>query len=712
MQQPPKEAKVGSNAVRFSLVAFSLVALVLFVVFLFFSEPGAARLGASERLNPAPQIAFLSFSSHGAASVKAAPGPIAPTKREPAAMGPKEEFLARCHVIERLDYPATDGRWQRELLVRDPWDGQFFRVEESWSLGTDGGGTYLENRGVFSATRLMIQVAPGAVRGNLEVILSPLGLTLLDEITPGVFAAELPRASLQGVPRVLSALRPHVLQVEPDGVGFAAASPPNDPHFLNQWNLLNTGQSMGAPGVDVAATALWAALPSKADVTVAVLDTGVDYTHPDLRHLVRRGQDFVNKDSDPSDDHGHGTGVAGVIFAARNNGIGTAGLLPEAGLLNVKVLGRDKKGSTSDLIAGLSYARTHGASVINLSLVGYTPPGANPTQDSLLAQELARCEAADIVLCISAGNNGTDNDRFPDYPSAHPNANIIAVGNHDRFGRRWSGLGNPSNFGATRVDIFAPGAAILSPDLPRSYGNVSLWTGTSVATPHVAATAAALKILRPLWSAADIKAAILESAVRSPALTGLCQTGGRLDAARAADYALQRPQRSQKIPAFAPIKDTPFRTTLILTNTTSSAGLPVSFSVVSGPARVSGNRLSVIGVGKVVLAARQPGNTEFNAAPALNTSFNAVKARQTIQFTLPSSRPFVRNGKLALNAASTAKLPVNYVSSNPRIIAITGKAPKAVAVIKGKGPVRITATQRGNNNYLPAKSVSRTITIK
>ena len=460
------------------------------------------------------------------------------------------------------------------------------------------------------------------------------------------------------------------------------------------------------------APAFWAALPPQSDVTVAVLDTGVDYTHPDLRHLPRRGYDFVNLDSDPSDDHGHGTGVTGVIFALRDNGIGIAGMLYGARLLAVKVLDRGKKGSTSDLIAGLSYARSNGASVINLSLVGYTPPGRNPGQDSLLAQELARCEAADIVLCISAGNKGTDNDRFPDYPSAHSNDNIIAVGNHDRFGQRSPGPKEPSNFGATNVDLFAPGAAILSPDLPRSYGNVSTWQGTSVATPHVTATAAALRVLRPLWSAADIKTAILDSAVRSPALAGLCQTGGRLSAARAADYALQRPPRSQKIPAFAPVKNVPFRTALIITNTTSSAGLPVSFSVVSGPARVSGNRLSVIGVGKVVLAARQPGNTEFNAAPALNISFNAVKARQTVQFTLPSSRPFVRNGKISLVAISSSKLPVTYTSSNPRVIAITGQAPKTVAVIKGRGTVRITATQRGNSNYLAAKSVSRTITIK
>jgi subtilisin family serine protease len=545
-------------------------------------------------------------------------------------------------------------------------------------------------------------------REKLGEILSGFNIALGTEITPGVFTAELPHASLEGVPRALELLRPIVPQAEPDGIGFAAASMPDDPFFSNQWNLLNTGQSGGMPGVDIGAPSFWSALPALPDVTVAVLDTGVDFSHPDLRHLQRRGFDFVNQDADPSDDNGHGTGVAGVIFAARNNGTGTSGLLSGARLLAVKVLGSDNKGSTADLIEGLSYARTNGASVINMSLVGYPPPG----RDGLLAQELARCEAAEIILCVSAGNRGSDNDKSPDYPSSHTNANIIAVGNHERLGRRWDGPDKPSNFGQTNVDLFAPGAAILSTDLPRSYGNISSWVGTSVATPHVAATAAALRALRPLWSAADIKAAILESAVRSPALAGLCQTGGRLNAARAADYALQRPLRSQKIPAFAPIKDTRFRTTSVLTNTTTSAGLPVSFSVVSGPARVSGNRLSVIGVGKVVLAARQPGNTEFNAAPALSTSFNAVKARQTIQFTLPSSRPFVANGRLALNAANSAKLPVTYTSSNPRVIAITGQAPKLVAVIKGRGTVRITAAQPGNNNYLPARAVVRTITIK
>ena len=707
MQGPPKRAKAGRSAARFAFASLSLAA---FVFFLFFVEPDAARLATSERLKPAPQIAVASFSLNGAATLKAAPGPIAPARCEPAAMGPKEKFLARCHVVERLDHPTTDGGWQRDLLMRDPGDGQLFRVEEKWVYSPENGSKRLLSRSIVSASQILIRVDPDAQRAEVQKMISRLALSLKlsRQIVPGVYQVELSQTDLGSVPRALDALRPHVLYAEADGIGFGAGSAPSDPYFSQQWNLANPDPS----GADIGAVPFWDAVPSGEGVTIAVLDTGVDYAHPDLSALERRGFDFVHKDSDPVDDHGHGTGVAGVIFAARNNGFGTAGILPGAKLLAIKILKTIKapdgslemRGLNSDLIAGLSYARANGASVVNLSLVEWD-------YSALVAEELARCESNNMIICVSAGNGSTDNDLKPDYPSSYTNANIIAVGGHDKFGARWSVVTNlPSNFGVTSVDVFAPGAYILSGGIA---GQVLGWTGTSFAAPHVAATAAALRGLRPLWSVADIKTAILESAVRSPALAGLCQTGGRLDAARAADYALQRPpQRSQKIPAFAPIKDTPFRTTLILTNTTSSAGLPVSFSVVSGPARLSGNRLSVIGVGKVVLAARQPGNTEFNAAPALNTSFNAVKARQTIQFTLPSSRPFVRNGKLALNAASTAKLPVNYVSSNPRIIAITGKAPKAVAVIKGKGPVRITAAQRGNNNYLPAKSVSRTIDIK
>jgi len=184
----------------------------------------------------------------------------------------------------------------------------------------------------------------------------------------------------------------------------------------------------------------------------------------------------------------------------------------------------------------LAYARTNGAAVMNLSLVGYPPPGEFPSEDTLLAQQLALCQSAGIVLCISAGNNGTNNDLTPNYPSSYTNANIIAVGGHDRYNVRWSGASLPSNYGATSVDLFAPGRGVpttVRPGtgfLPAVGGDYTYYTGTSIATPHVTGTAAVLKALNPTWGATEIKKAILDNVKTNAAYTGLCLSGGRLDA--------------------------------------------------------------------------------------------------------------------------------------------------------------------------------------
>jgi subtilisin family serine protease len=394
------------------------------------------------------------------------------------------------------------------------------------------------SRSIFSASQVLIKVAPDACTRAIQSVLarSGLGLRLSRQVAPGVFSVEFSQTDLDSVPRALDALRPYVLHAEADGVGFGAGSPPSDPFFPQQWNLTKTKPSE----VDIGAGSFWDAVPSGAGVTIAVLDTGVDYTHPDLSALERRGFDFVNNDGDPFDDNGHGTGVAGVIFAARNNGFGTAGILPGARLLAVKVLDDRNLGYDRELIAGLAYARSNGASVVNLSLVGYP-------SNSLVRDELALCEASNMLVCVSAGNNGTDNDQMPDYPSSYTNYNIISVGGHDKTGARWSVATNrPSNFGVNSVDVFAPGIEIPSSDIPRplrpSFAtNISIWTGTSFAAPHVAAVASALRVLRTNWTAFQIKSVILSSAATNSALASLCTSGGRLDAAAAVSVTAPAP---------------------------------------------------------------------------------------------------------------------------------------------------------------------------
>jgi subtilisin family serine protease len=453
--------------------------------------------------------------------------------------GPASRFLSRATVLDQRRLPAEGNRQGVEKLVPSRSGQRLYRTVESWDAGPPGGTVSDFRVRVYAADRVIVRAAPDVDPDQLARVLRGEGLHLRGQIAEGVFSVQTREASLDAVPRALATLAQLgavVAQAEPDGVGFGGGAPPNDPYFPEQWNLANTGQLGGVPGTDIRALGLWDVWQRAAGVKVAVLDTGLDFTQPDLQGLDWTGYDFVNDDANPSDDHGHGTAVTGVILANTGNGLGIAGVTTGVRLLVVKVLDAGNEGSTSDLIAGLAYARTNGAAVMNLSLVGYPPPGEFPSEDTLLAQQLALCQSAGIVLCISAGNNGTNNDLTPNYPSSYTNANIIAVGGHDRYNVRWSGASLPSNYGATSVDLFAPGRGVpttVRPGtgfLPAVGGDYTYYTGTSIATPHVTGTAVLLKALNPTWGATEIKKAILDNVKTNAAYTGLCVSGGRLDA--------------------------------------------------------------------------------------------------------------------------------------------------------------------------------------
>jgi subtilisin family serine protease len=450
---------------------------------------------------------------------------------------PAERFLARSTMLASRVSPEGGGRWTRELLVQRPSRSDLFRVEESWIAASNGADPRLASRRIYSASQIMVRLPPGITPAEFSHLIRPLDLAVGRAIVPGVVLVRVGQTGIDGVPQALELLSSLGIKAEPDAVGFGAGTVPNDPLFPQQWNLHNTGQAGGEAGIDVAALLFWEADVDRSGVTIAVLDTGVFFDHPDLKEVAWDGYDFVNDDEDPSDDNfsvdakqfGHGTAVTGVIFASRDNGEGVAGLLPEARLLVVKVLDEEVSGLTSQLIAGLDYARGKGADVINMSLIGYSPPGQFPTEDSLLAEQFRHCREAGIILCVAAGNSGTDNDISPDYPSSYPDENIVSVGAHGPGGQRWDN----SNFGAETVDLFAPGESIRSPSIPTEEASYLNWQGTSFATPHVTAAVAALRALKPHWNVRQIKAVLLSSTVKTIALAEICVSGGRLDMGRA-----------------------------------------------------------------------------------------------------------------------------------------------------------------------------------
>lgn len=463
---------------------------------------------------------------------------------------PAERLVADSEVLREVWQQEGPDEWTRHAVLLCPATRQKLDCREKWINVT--GRPTLARRQLSSGEQMLVQTSPAAEEHSLRSSLAPLGFRVLEHIAEGLYSVELPAGELltvaEAIARLHSASIPG-LSARPDGIGFGAAEP-NDPLFpdtyhlsfsnYGQWNLRNTGARINAvPDTDIGAVPTWNILQTAPSVTIAVLDSGLRTNHPDLAGLSCRGTNLVADNSDFTDDEiygGHGTGVTAVMAANRNNAIGLAGIVGGADYLIVKVLNNTNYGDTSDVIKGLGYARSNGASVVNMSLVGFP-------DDPALQEAITRCESNGILLCISAGNQGSNNDVTPNYPSSFTNANIISVGGHDWSNLRWTGgasTNSPSNYGAASVDLFAPGARIPSAAQTNisQTNNYLWWNGTSVATPHVTAVAALVKFLNPAWTASQIKEAILSSVATSSNYSGLCTSGGRLDALKAVGRAI------------------------------------------------------------------------------------------------------------------------------------------------------------------------------
>lgn len=336
------------------------------------------------------------------------------------------------------------------------------------------------------------------------------------------------------------ARRDGVAYAEPDFV-VRAQWTPNDPGLADQWSLAAT-----------AAQPAWDGARGQGAL-VGVADTGADFAHPDLGRFASnshevpgngldddgngrvddvRGWDFVNGDGDASDDQGHGTSVTGVIAASAGNGQGIAGVAPEASVVEAKVLGADGSGSTSVVAAGMRYLADRGARVVNLSLGG----PRSYAMASVLADE------PQTLFVVAAGNEGVDNDgASASYPCADPAPNVLCVGASTAAEAKASF----SNWGATTVDLMAPGASLLTTRPGGAYARMS---GTSFAAPMVAGAAALVFGRRPQATAAEVKATLLSTVDPVAAYGPVTVTGGRLNLQR----AVAATQASGPVPAPTP----------------------------------------------------------------------------------------------------------------------------------------------------------------
>lgn len=327
---------------------------------------------------------------------------------------------------------------------------------------------------------------------------------------------------------------PCILEVSSATEVFPTALPlTNDPHVPRQ-------KQLAAISADQGYRKLFPSQKPLQPVVVAVIDTGVDYTHEDLRTVMWKntdgtfGYNFPGKSKNPMDDDGHGTHVAGLIGAQGNNNLGVRGVLPfNTQVMAIKVFPKSGPGTNADIINGIRWAADHGANVINLSLAG---PGANSSMRSALVYAVNK----GAIVFAAAGNAGVDIGKLFYFPAGYGKdiAGMITVGSFDSVYKDRSSF---SNFSSTYVELSSPGSnGVHSTYLGNSYIDLQ---GTSMATP-VAAGAAALAISYlkskgKKMAPAALEKLIRDSAVSSQILAPFVAEGKALDISRMADMLMK-----------------------------------------------------------------------------------------------------------------------------------------------------------------------------
>ncbi|MEP0765146.1 MAG: S8 family serine peptidase [Fimbriimonadia bacterium] len=313
---------------------------------------------------------------------------------------------------------------------------------------------------------MLIKFRQGTTPERMQCLAGRLGGSLLPSIPDlGIYKIKLaPTANVVGLSSWLR-FDPSVEFAEPNGIVRIAW--PDDEFYGLQWGLPKVGWP-----------AAMDTYQGKSSVIIAICDTGIALSHPDLQSkIINSGWDFVNNDAVAEDDHKHGTHVAGIAAAATNNATGIAGMNPTAMLLPVKILNASGNGTWENVANGINYSVNNGAHVINMSLAGTAVPPASV----LTAVQYA--VASGVLVVVAAGNN---NSYFPTYPASFVECIAVASSTSGDF-RAGSSNFNQGDY--QWVDVAAPGTSIYSCFLGGTYGYDS---GTSMATPHVSAEAALL----------------------------------------------------------------------------------------------------------------------------------------------------------------------------------------------------------------------------
>lgn len=335
---------------------------------------------------------------------------------------------------------------------------------------------------------------------------------------------------------------------------------PNDPLFGQLYGLHNTGQkdakgNEGFQDADMDALEAWETTQGDKNVLVAVIDTGIDYTQEDLADNIwtnpgeipdnkidddgngfiddLHGWDFANSDSDPMDDHSHGTHVSGTIGAVGNNGKGVIGVSPNVRLMGVKFLGSGGSGTLAAAVLAIDYAVKMKAQILNNSWGG-------GGYSQALADVIEKANKSNVLFVAAAGNDSSNNDVSKHYPSSYEHPNVVAVAattNQDTLARF-------SNYGFKSVHISAPGENILSTVPNQEY---KVFSGTSMATPHVVGVAALVLAMDPTLTHVAIKDQLMKTSDEVLSIRRKVASSGRVNAFNAIHNKIP-PKKSPKDP--------------------------------------------------------------------------------------------------------------------------------------------------------------------
>src|SRR5712692_7629535 len=406
----------------------------------------------------------------------------------------------------------------------------------------------LASPAAFQDGVVLVGFKPGVSLGRMAIAVAAVGAVDVKTIGAGTHVLSVGPGRVMETIKTLSR-NPNVRYAEPDYFAWPAGVP-NDANFKLQWGFQNTGQTVngvtGTAGADERAVSAWNVTTGSAGanaVVVAVVDTGVQYNHPDLETNMwsnpgtigncpagTHGFNILNQTCSPMDDDtvygGHGTHIAGIIGAATNNVYGVAGLNWTVQIMAVKWIPASTQGTTSNLITALQWVINAKQAGVNVRVVNDSGTWVGTAFSQALSDEIDLLGSNDILFVTAAGNTAQDNDTTPRYPCVYDRANQICVAATDQNDHLWTSSSTTgSNYGINTVDLAAPGVNIYS---TKRLTNTGFITGTSMSAGEVSG-AAALILSQGYQPVATLKSMILNNVDPLPSLTTFVRTGGRLN---------------------------------------------------------------------------------------------------------------------------------------------------------------------------------------